>query len=191
MFGVNLYKIMQAQKISGKELSFSSGISQSTISKFISSNQEPKFSQIIAIANALNIPPEAFMSVVNSKLVVNPPFINEFCMIREIYNPEGSRLHITTLYAFKEFTMIAPVVNDEALYVLVILEGGTDSKLGSLGAGDFRVIRGIDYRGLKVTVHKGTKINVFVMYESIGNTIENGSKILFESTAQLQLDFLK
>ncbi len=112
-------------------------------------------------------------------------------MIREIYNPEGSRIHITTLYAFKEFTMVTPVVNDEALYVLVILEGGTDSKLGSLGAGDFRVIRGIDYRGLKVTVHKGTKINVFVMYESIGNTIENGSKILFESTAQLQLDFLK
>lgn len=184
MFDENLYKIMHAQKISGKELSLSTGISQSTISKFLSDSQEPKFSQIIAVAKALHIPPDVFMSVINPALGVNPPFINEYCMIREIYNDVGSHLHITSLYAFKEFTMEIPVINDEALYVVAVLEGRTDSKLGPLCAGDFRVIKGIDYRELKVTVCKGTKNIVFILHESLGDTIKSWSKIFFESMEQ-------
>ncbi|MCH7724701.1 MAG: helix-turn-helix transcriptional regulator, partial [Bacteroidetes bacterium] len=170
--------------ISVKELSLSTGISQSTISKFLSGNQEPKFSQIIAVAKALHIPPDVFMSFVNPALGANPPFINEYCMIRELYNNAGAHLHITSFYAFKEFTIEVPVINDEALYVVAVLEGRTDSKLGPLCAGDVRVIKGIDYKGVKVTVHKGTKNIVFILHESLGDTIKSWSKIFFESIEQ-------
>ena len=131
------------------------------------------------------------MSDVNSHLATEPPMINEFCMVREIYNDEHSHLHITSLYAFKEFTMEIPVVNDEAIYVVAVLEGGADSKLGPLRAGDFRVVKGIDYKGLKITVQKGTKNIVIIMHESFGDTIKSWSKNFFESVEQQKNEFLK
>ena len=183
MFGENLYKLLHAQKISGKELSLSTGISQSTISKFLSNHQEPKYSQIIAIAKVLHIPPDIFMSVVNPAHEVNQPFINENCMIRELFSDENSHLHISTLYAFKQFIMEIPVINDEDIFVVVILEGGTESKLGTLCTGDFRVAKGIEYRGLKVTVRKGTKSIALVMHESINEPVTSWSKIFYEFLA--------
>ena len=184
MFGENLHNIMQAQKLSGKELSRITGISQSTISKFLSSDQEPRYSQIMLIANAVHIPPDVFMSDVNQQLETKSPMINEFCMVREIYNDANPHLHITNLFAFKEFTMEIPVIDDEALYVVVVQEGGTDSKLGPLRAGDYRVIKGIDYKGLKVTVHKGTMIIVFIMHESLGDLVKSWSRTFFEYVEQ-------
>src|SRR3990172_8105422 len=189
MFGKNLYKIMQAQRLTGKELSRMSGIAPSTISKFLSGDQEPGYSQIVSIAEAIQLPPDVFMSVVNPQLTPESPMINEFCMVREIYNDAYSHVHITYFYAFKKFTIEIPVVNDEALYVVVILEGGTDSKLGPLRAGDFRVIKGIDYKGVKVTVHKGTKNIVLIMHESVGDTFRSWSKTFFESIEQQKKEF--
>ena len=84
---------MQAQKLSGKELSRMSGISQSTISKFLSGDQEPGYSQIVSIAEAIQLPPDVFMSVVNPQLTPESPMINEFCMVREIYNDAYSRTY--------------------------------------------------------------------------------------------------
>lgn len=191
MFEENLHKILQAQKISGKELSRITGISQSTISKFLSGDQEPKYSQIISISRAVQLPADVFMSSTNPHPRINSPMINKYCMIRELYNDVGAHLLITSLYAFKEFTIEIPVVNDEAIYIVVVIEGKTDSKLGPLHAGDFRVIKGIDYKGLKVTVDKGTKNIVFILHESLGDTIKSWSRIFFECVDQQKKEFLK
>lgn len=184
MFGVNLHKIMQAQKISGKELSFITEISQSTISKFLSGDQEPKFSQIIAIAEAIQVSPDILMLKSNPHPIINPPMINEYCMVREIYNDVNSYLHITNLYAFKEFTTDMPAVDDEAIIIAVVIEGRTDSELGTLHSGDFRIIRGIDYTGYKITIHKGTKIIVYIMHNSSEIYIKNWSKVFFKHVVQ-------
>jgi transcriptional regulator with XRE-family HTH domain len=178
MFGQNLHKILQAQKISGKELSQITQISQSTISKFLSGDQEPRYSQIISIAKAVQLPPDVFISFYDSQLTPKSPLINELCMIREIFN--NHNLTITSLFAFKDFTMEIPMIHDEALFVVVVLEGETDSKLGQLQAGDFRIIKGIDYKGLKVSVHKGTMFIVFIMHESLGDTIRSWTRNFIE-----------
>lgn len=178
MFGQNLHKILQAQKISGKELSQITGISQSTISKFLSGDQEPKYSQIISIAKAIQLPPDVFISFYSPYLTADPPMINEFCMIREIFS--DYKLNITNIYAFKEFTLEIPVIDDKALFIVVILEGRTNSKFGPLNAGDFRIIKGNEYQGAKVSVYKGTMINVFIMHESLVDTIRSWSRNFFE-----------
>ena len=184
MFGVNLHKMMQAQKISGKELSQITGISQSTISKFLSGDQEPRYSQIISIAEAFQIPPDILMLKSNHHPSINPPFINEHCMVREIYNDIDSHLHITNLYAFKEFTIEMPAIDDKALFIVVVLEGSTDSNLGKIHAGDFRIIKGTEYNGYKVTVHKGTKSILYIMHETAEEFIKNWSKMFFEHIVQ-------
>jgi len=189
MFGENLHKILQAQKIPGKELSQLTGISQSTISKFLSGDQEPRYSQMISIAKAVQLPPDVFMSDIDSQIATEPPMINEFCMVREIYNDEHFHLHITSLYAFNEFTMEIPVVNDEDLYVVVVTEGKTVSKLGLLRAGDFRVTKGIDYKGLNVTMNKGTKIILFIMHESFDDNIKSLSRTFFDAVEQQKKNF--
>jgi len=189
MFGENLHKILHAQKISGKELSRITGISQSTISKFLSSDQEPKYSQIISISRAVQLPADLFMSSINPHPRINSPMINEYCMIRELYNDVGSHLHITTLYAFKDFTMNIPVVNNEALYIIVVIEGKTKSKLGPLNAGNFRISKGSDYKDLKVTIHKGTKTFIYIMHESLGDLVKSWSITFFESVEQQKRNF--
>ena len=178
MFGHNLHKILQAQKITGKELSQITGISQSTISKFLSGDQEPKYSQIMLIAKAIQLPPDVFISFYSPYLTTEPPMINEFCMIREIFS--DLKLNITNLYAFKEFILEVPAIDDEAIFIVVILDGKTNSKFGPLNAGDFRIIKGNEYKGVKVSVYKGTMINVFIMHESSGDTIRSWSRNFFE-----------
>ena len=189
MFDKNLYKILHAQKISGKELSLSTGISQSTISKFLSGSQEPKFSQIITIAKALNIPPDVFMSAVSGTSSVYSPFINEYCLIRELFDDENSHLHLSELFVFKKFSMVLPVVHDKANYVMIILEGGTDSELGLLRAGDFRVAKGIDYKGVKVTLRKSTKAIALIVHESLRDMTNSWSRTFFQSLEQQKKNF--
>lgn len=180
MFGKNLFNLMHAQKISGKELSLSTGISQSTLSKFLSGSQEPRFSQVLAIAKALHIPPDLFMSTVSSIPKVHQPFINENCLIRELYSDDNSHLHLSSLIAFKTFTMEVPVINDEDIFIVVMLEGRTDSKLGPLHAGDFRIAKGKDYRGVEVTFQKGTKSIAVIMHHTPGEPVSNWSEIFYE-----------
>jgi len=192
MFGENLHKIMQAQNISGKELSRSTGISQSTISKFLSGNQEPKYSQIIQLAKAVNLPPGVFISVISSQYDSAPPMINECCMIRELYRDTASNLHITTLHSFKEFTMdLSDMVYDEAIYVTVMLEGETNSKLGRLRAGDYRIIKGAEYKGVEMTVHKGTKSIAYIMHDSTEDITRSWSRIFFKGLENQKKEFLK
>jgi len=192
MFGENLHKIMQAQNISGKELSRSTGISQSTISKFLSGNQEPRYSQIIQIARAVNLPPDVFISVSSPQFEITPPMINECCLIREIFRDASSSLHITTLHSFKEFTLdLSDMVYDEAIYVTVMLEGGTDSKLGRLRAGDYRIIKGVEYKGVEMTVHKGTKTINYGMYDSTEDITKSWSRLFFKGLKHQKKEFLK
>ena len=189
MFGNNLYKILHAQKILGKELSLSTGISQSTISKFLSGSQEPKFSQIIAIAEALHISPDVFMSDLGVTNSVNSTFINEYCLIRELFEDENSHMHVCELFVFKKFSMVLPVVHDKANYIVIILQGGTDSNLGLLRAGDFRVAKGIDYKGVKVTLRKSTKAIALIMHESLRDMANSWSRTFFQSLEQQKKNF--
>lgn len=189
MFGEKLHKILQVQKISGKELSQLTGIPQSTVSKFLSGDQEPRYSQIISISEAIQLPADAFMITTDLQPSINEPMINEYCMVRELFNDKRSHLHITSFYAFKEFTMEVPVINDEALYIVVVLEGGTNSKLSPLNADDFRIIKGIEYRGVKVTFQKGTKVILFIMHESLASLTKSLSETFFDFIEQQKKDF--
>ena len=157
---------MKAQKISGKEISLATGISESTISKFLSGNQEPKFNQIIKIAKAVNLPPEIFMSVVSSNFESHSPIINEFYMIRSIYNAKYSNMIVTTLHTFKDFVIdFSNFIDDEALYIALIREGGAESELGSLKKGDYRVARGATIKNKKATILKNTRAITFIIYD--------------------------
>jgi len=192
MFGENLSKLMKAQNISGKELARSTGISQSTISKFLSGNQEPRYSQIIQLAKAVHLPPGAFLSVISSQYDAAPPMINECCMIRETYRDASSNLHITTLHSFKEFTLdLSDGIYDEAIYVSVILKGGSDSKLGSLRAGDYQIVKGTEYKGLKVAVLKDTMLISYKMLALPEDTTKSWLRLHFEGLKHQKCEFLK
>ena len=192
MFGKNLHKIMQAQKISGKELSRSTGISESTISKFLSGNQEPRYSQIIQLAKAVNLPPGVFISVISSQYDTTPPMINECCLLREIYKDAASSLRITTLHSFKEFTLdLSDGIYDEAIYVSVILKGGTDSKLGSLRAGDYQIVKGTEYKGMKATVLKDTMLISYKMFALPEDTTKSWFAFHFDGLESQKMKFLK
>lgn len=173
---------MKAQKITGKEISKATGISESAISKFLTGKQEPKFTHILKIAEALNLPPEVFMAVINSPAETNEPFINEFYLIRDVYNDKYSNMIITVMYAFKDFVMNAQdVVDDEALYITIILEGGTDSKLGSLRKGDYRIVKGTTIKNVEVTISKNTKAISFIIYDKQKSIPENWSQLIFDN----------
>ena len=181
MFGENLRIIMQAQKISNKELSKATSICESTISKFLSESQEPKFSQIMKIATALNLPPEVFMAVVNTNLDLESSFINEYYMINNIYSDKYSNMVTTVLYAFKEFVMDAKnIVDEDALYIMIILEGGTSSELGILRKGDYRVYKGSAIKNMKATIFKNTRTITFIIYDEGKSIPENWSQLIFE-----------
>ena len=181
MLKSRLNQIMKAQKISGKEISLATEICESTISKFLSGNQEPKYSQIIQLAKAVHLPPDVFMSVISSEYDTAPPIINECCMIREIYRDASSNLHIVTLHSFKEFTMdLTDWIYDEAIYVSVILKGGTDSELVSLRAGEYRIIKGCDYKGVKMTVLNETIGIGYIIQDSPEDITKGLSRVIFE-----------
>ena len=170
---------MKAQKISGKEISLETGISESTISKFLSGNQEPKYSQIIKIAQALNFSPEVFMSVINPQFETRPPIINEYFMLRDIYNEKYSNLIITTFHAFKDFQVkFEDIIDEEALYISVILEGGMDSDYGNFRKGDYHVNRGNDIKKIKATILKNTKTISFIITEKDKSIPENSSQLI-------------
>lgn len=181
MFKSNLNRIMKAQKISGKEISLATGISESTISKFLSGNQEPKYSQIIKIARALNLPPEIFMSIVSSEFTSNSPIINEFYMIRSIYNEKYSNMVINTLHTFKEFSIdFSDIIDNEALYIAIIREGGVDSEVGKLRKGDYRLVRGKTIQNKKATVLKNTRAISFIIYDKGKSIPENWPHLIFD-----------
>ncbi|MGD8307559.1 MAG: hypothetical protein PVF17_12960 [Ignavibacteria bacterium] len=122
---------------------------------------------------------------------INPPMINEYCMVRELYNDLGAHLHITSIYAFKEFTIEIPVIDNDALFVVAMIEGRSHSKLGPLCAGEFRVVKGIDHRGVKVTVHKGSKAILYIMDKLSDDFLKNWSRMFFENVVQQNEKFPK
>lgn len=179
MFKSRLNQIMRAQKISGKEISLATGISESTISKFLSGSQEPKYSQIINIAQALNCAPEAFMSLINPQFNMRAPVINEYFMLRETYNERYSNLVITTFHAFKDFEVkFDDIVDPEALYISIILEGGVESKFGTFQKGDYHVNRGDEIKKLKATIFKNTKTITFIITDKGKSIPENSSQLI-------------
>ncbi|MCG6915794.1 helix-turn-helix domain-containing protein [bacterium BMS3Abin03] len=179
MFKSRLNQIMRAQKISGKEISIATGISESTISKFLSGNQEPKYSQIIKIAQALNFSPEVFMSLLNPQFNTHPPLINEYFMLRETYNEKYSNLVITTFHAFKDFEVkFDDIVDPEALYISIILEGSVESKFGTFRKGDYHVNRGDEIKNIKATIFKNTKTITFVITDKGKSIPENSSQLI-------------
>lgn len=179
MFNSRLNQIMKEQKVSGKEISLETGICESTISKFLSGNQEPKYSQIIKIAQALKLSPEVFMSVINPQFETRPPIINEYFMLRDIYNEKYSNLIINTFHAFKDFQVkFEDVVDEEAVYISVILEGGIDSDFGNFRKGDYQVNRGNEIKNLKATVLKNTKTITFIITEKEKSVPENTAQLI-------------
>lgn len=62
---------------------------------------------------------------------------------------------ITILCAFKEFvTHVEDIIDEDALYITLILEGSTDSDHGILRKGDFHVYRGVTFKYKKATYLK-------------------------------------
>lgn len=182
MFRERLNTIMKAQNISGKELSQSTGICESTISKFLCGKQEPKYSQIIKIAEGINLTPTTFMSVISPQFEIIPPMINEYCLIQEIFKDESSGLQIIVFQSFKKFIAdISNMINDKSIYISFILEGKIDSKLGTLRAGDYRILKGVEYKGVNTTVHKGTKCIVYSIYDTTEDPTKRWSSIFFNS----------
>ena len=179
MFKSRLNQILKAQKISGKEISLETGISESTISKFLSGNQEPKYSQIIKIAQALHLSPEVFMSPINSQFETRPPIINEYFMLRDIYNDKYSNLIITTFHAFKDFEVkFSDIVDPEAFYISVILEGSIKSEYGNFQKGDYHVNRGEEIINMKASVLKHTKTITFIITDKGKSIPENPSQLI-------------
>lgn len=66
MFGDKLRHILHSKNISAKELSFSSGISQSHLSKIINNQLQPRFDKIECIADALEVSPGIFFNNENN-----------------------------------------------------------------------------------------------------------------------------
>ena len=182
MFKSRLNQIMKSLKISGKELSLATEISESTISKFLSGNREPKYSQMIKLAEAFNFPPEMFMAAVSTKFESHFPIINEFYMVRDIYNEKYSNLIITTFHAFKDFVLdIEDVLDKDALYISLILEGKIENEIETLKKGDYRVNRGSTMKNTKATISKDTRIITLVISDKVDNLPENWSEIIFKN----------
>lgn len=73
MFSEVFNSILYRVRISQKELAYTAGISESEISKFLSGLKEPKYSQLIKISEALNIPiSQLFEGAIDKFFSLNP-----------------------------------------------------------------------------------------------------------------------
>lgn len=172
---------MKDRKISGKEISLATGISESTISKFLSGNQEPRYSQIINLANALHLSPDVFMSLTSTKFETNSTIINEYYMVRTIFNDKYSNLLITTFHAFKDFILdIEDVLDKDALYISIILDGKIDTGDEIFQKGDHQVYRGSTLTNRKAAILKDTKSITFVISDNGDAIPDNWSELIFK-----------
>jgi hypothetical protein len=71
-------------------------------------------------------------------------------------------------------------IYDEAIYISVILNGGTKSKLGSHYAGEFRIVKGTEYKGVCITVLKDTIAIVCTLNDTKHDLTNCESRFNFE-----------
>lgn len=70
-FVLKLTSLMERTKVKQPELSRRTGLSQSTISRYLAGKTEPTVSELLLIANALGVVPSVFFEQDSSSLITN------------------------------------------------------------------------------------------------------------------------
>jgi transcriptional regulator with XRE-family HTH domain len=163
-FGELLKGVLNDKKISNKWLALDTGISESTISKFLSGEQEPKFSVVLRILKSLEIPPSVFFEQAIMRPVDFNPIINEFGMVRPLFYDVNTNMAALSVFAFKDcqFNGIAEVVSSDPLYVLYI-KSGRITRQRIFNAGDFLIVDKNTNVSPAVLMDEGTHCNIVLM----------------------------
>ncbi|MBL1215051.1 MAG: helix-turn-helix transcriptional regulator [Ignavibacteriae bacterium] len=109
LFGDKLRYILTTKNITAKELSFSSGISQSHLSKLINNQLQPRFDKIESIAKVLEVSPGIFFnneksdSAFGKPLNLNSAVIETDFMLADIYLSEDKKVFGFYLRYLKDY----------------------------------------------------------------------------------------
>lgn len=102
-FDYILTTIMLSRGLSNKDVANKSGLPESTISKYRSGQQEPKFSQIRQIANGLNITLTDMMNLCNPSSANNiQPIFTRTVVLRPIFFDKNLNCGLWWSYFFED-----------------------------------------------------------------------------------------
>jgi Predicted transcriptional regulator with C-terminal CBS domains len=106
-FGIMLTKLMTKMNISNKQISVTSGLSESHISRIIKGEREPKFSDIVKIARGLNLKASDIQAMHENIFVDLKPIFCEDYIIRPIVDDKPGSVFIYHFYALNHLELSA------------------------------------------------------------------------------------
>ena len=170
-FGDILEEILVKRKISQSTLASTTGYDKSLISKFISGDQEPKYTHFEQIADALGMLPGDFFNAKEYHQHFHP-IILPYCVVRPLFEDITGKCFLYNIMAFEDFLLpnIQDTVPPDAVQIVYIRDGEMiygDKKLvsGTLHSDTLR-------QPISAKIKKGAYYYIFLTTENIYSLAE-------------------
>ncbi len=167
-FGVMLTKLMSKMNISNKQISVTSGLSESHISRIMKGEREPKFSDIVKIARGLNLKASDIQAMHDNVFVDLKPIFSEDYIIRPIVDDKPGNVFIYHFYALNHLELSAHLEQQSSQRSYIhIYQGRVSFEMKNYSEGDMiSLYDGVGHVALYI--EKGTQL--LIIRVTKGNT---------------------
>lgn len=167
-FGVMLTKLMTKMNISNKQISVTSGLSESHISRIMKGEREPKFSDIVKIARGLNLKASDIQAMHDNVFVDLKPIFSQDYIIRPIVDDKPGNVFIYHFYALSHLELSAHLEQESSQRSYIhIYQGKVSFEMKNYSAGDMiSLYDGVGHVALYI--EKGTQL--LIIRVTTGNT---------------------